>query len=364
MAAAEDEIWKPGSFTKNFSWGDESAGLSELHAIIRMGFNDELEDVPRSVFRERTAEAGRPDFIPINFFLFNKIEHGTDLICVDELVFQALSWDHNPAFDRLALFAFVFSYAGRWKGASREQRRPAMWANAYVRERLAGPLRWNEQLVTADDIQSFVSNDRRYQAKTSRKLATNLNYLLHIGKIGEFSDAKVSRWWVDCLFLALDRLLEDALIDGRTIAPAQYAPAVERAGFYALTGGLNSEKSLAMKHLVRLYERLGGRSRFNPTAVVRRTQDLLDVQPAIPNDDMPRAAVHRTNPRIFKSIPPTCADLARAAGFDVMSPLDVEGLGLQEFIRTRTDAALAVLRARGIESDMTVEEFLRLTRDE
>lgn len=84
----------------------------------------------------------RPDYIPMNFFLFNKVEDGESIICVDELVFQALSWEHGEAFDRLALFAFLLSFAGKWKGARQEQRRPAMWANAYVSERLAGDLGW------------------------------------------------------------------------------------------------------------------------------------------------------------------------------------------------------------------------------
>lgn len=363
MAMATGEVWKPGSFTKNFSWGDGASGLSELHTIIRRGFGDQLDDVPRGLFRERIADTGRPDFIPINFFLFNRIENGTDLICADELVFQALRWDHNSAFDRLALFAFLFSFAGKWKGAGKEQRRPAMWANAYVRERLAKELDWQERRVTADDIQKFVSGDQRYKAETSRKLATNLNYLLHIGKIGEFAEAKITRWWVDCLFLALDRIIEDAKIDGQLISSQGSVFALDRSAFLSLTGGHNSEKSLAVRHLVRLYERLGGRNRFSVQSVVLRTQQVLDIQPAIPNDDMPRGAIHLTNPRIFKSIPPVCADLARNAGFDVISAVEAEGFNLGEIITSKTDAALAVLRARGIEPNLTVEEFLKMTRD-
>lgn len=53
----EREIWRPGSFTKNFSWGD-GAGLSELHAVIRAGFNDTMADVPRDEFRDRIRPSG------------------------------------------------------------------------------------------------------------------------------------------------------------------------------------------------------------------------------------------------------------------------------------------------------------------
>jgi hypothetical protein len=84
------EEWRPGSFTKNFSWGATGDGLRQLHEIIRLGFKDEMSDVPRALFRERVSQSGRPDYIPINFFLFNKIIGGEDHIIADELVYQAL----------------------------------------------------------------------------------------------------------------------------------------------------------------------------------------------------------------------------------------------------------------------------------
>ena len=84
--AEETEIWRPGSFTKNFSWGSPSAGLSELHELIELGFDGKMEDVPREVFRQRVRPLGRPEYIPINFFLFNRQERGTDYLVADELV--------------------------------------------------------------------------------------------------------------------------------------------------------------------------------------------------------------------------------------------------------------------------------------
>jgi hypothetical protein len=82
------------------------------------------------LFRERIHHSGRPDLIPINFFLFNKVVDGESVLVADELAFQAINWEHSPRFDKLALFAFNLSLAGRWVGARRGQRRPAMWANA------------------------------------------------------------------------------------------------------------------------------------------------------------------------------------------------------------------------------------------
>lgn len=361
-----DQIWKPGSFTKNFSWGRGATGLVELYAVIRDGFADRVEDVPRALFRERIARSGRPDYIPINFFLFNQVSNGEEFILADELVFQAMAWEHSPAFDRVALFAFLFSYAGRWKGASAHQRRPALWANAYVTERIAKFYKWDVDQVSADDIQNFVEADPRYQADTSRKLATNLNYLLNIGRIRDFADPKVNRWWVDCLFLALDRLVEDASLD--SVSPAKrsgYQALLLQSSFVSLTGGETLEKELAIKHLVKLYAALGGRDRLFDDRVIQKTNDELpDVFPVRPNDDRPCGAIHRTNANIVKSIPSLCADLARSAGFEVISPTQMEDMQIVEFTRLRTDAALALLRERGIRPTMTLEELLSITRGE
>src|SRR5690242_19831776 len=100
--------WRPGSFTKNFSWGS-AKGLRELHSVIQTGFGNKLEDVPRAEFRARVRKTGRPDYIPINFFLFNKIKNDQSYLVADELVFQAINFPHSARFDHLALFAFLLS---------------------------------------------------------------------------------------------------------------------------------------------------------------------------------------------------------------------------------------------------------------
>lgn len=357
-----EEAWHPGSFTKNFSWGD-GAGLSELHSVIRTGFADTMEDVPRALFRERIATSGRPDYIPMNFFLFNKVTDGEDVIVTDELVFQALCWDHGPAFDKVALFAFIFSYVGRWKGAKDYQRRPAMWANAYVINRVAKDLDWNALAITADDIEKYVAADPRYKAETTRKLATNLNYLLHIGHVEDFSERRVTRWWVDCLFLALDRLIEDAGIGGEKPSSSEYQPLLAKSDFFKLTGARTLEKDLALEKLVYLYRALGGRSRFNDEMVRAREQELMPDHAQVRlNDHRPRGAVHPTNPRLLKSIPPYCSQLAKMAGFEVITPDELEDFDALEFVKQRTDWALAAIEADGIEPTMSIEELLTMTR--
>lgn len=363
--ANETDIWRPGSFTKNFSWGRPSAGLSELHEIIRLGFGGEMKDVPRDEFRARVRSSGRPDYIPINFFLFNKTVRGVDHLCADELVFQALNYVHSPRFDKLALFAFTLSLAGRWAGARREQRRPALWANAYVRERIAGQLNWQTRSVSADDIEKFVKSDPRYQAETTRKLATNLNYLFIGGRLRDMDSKRIERWWVDCLFLALDRIIEDRLLDGKATPSPEYGAFLDQYGFMELTGKPTLEKKLAIKHLVTLYDACGGRNRFSEEATRERTVTLLpDVQFFVANDPRPRGAVHRTNPLILKSIPPACAMLAKYAGFDDLSPDDLEEFDLEDFVKRKTQAALDRLKQENIEPSMTADELMKLMRGE
>jgi len=361
--ANETEIWKPGSFTKNFSWGNMAFGLRELYEIIRFGFNETMGDVPRVRFRERIADAKRPDYIPINFFLFNKNVDGVDCLCADELVFQALKFPHSARFDKLALFAFNLSIVGKWSGARPEQRRPALWANAYVREHLSGVYGWNTQHVSAVDIQRFVGGDPRYKAQTTRKLGTNLNYMFQAGRLRDFPTRNVERWWVDCLFLALDRIIEDRLLDRRQTQPQQYPALLKQYGFYELTGNTSLEKELAANHLCALYDACGGLNRFSEEATRERINVLSPESfYYAANDPRPRGAVHLTNPRVLKSIPAACAMLAKYAGFEDLSPDELEEFNLEAFVKRRTQEALAKLREQDIKPTMTAEEILRITR--
>ncbi len=356
--------WRPGSFTKNFSWGDKSDGLRQLYELIRLGFDNKIEDVPRSRFRARVATSGRPDYIPLNFFLFNKPIHGVDHLIVDELVYQALTSEHSDRFDKLALFAFNLSLVGIWKGAADYQRRPALWAYHYVSRHIAGELKWNIAAVSADDIERFVSGDRRYAAKTARKLATNLTYLYRIGHLAEFANSHVERWWVDAVFLTLDRVIEDRKIDGVESTEEQYRTLLERSGFPNISGRRSLEKELAAGHVTALYGECGSRERFSEEFVRERSVlRIPDLQWFAANDPRPQGAVHPTNPRILKSIPRACAFLAKYAGFSVIGADDMATFDPADFLRRHTAAALARLKEQGIEPTMTAEELMRITRD-
>jgi hypothetical protein len=364
MSETEEE-WRPGSFTKNFGWGERRAGLRLLHRTIRVGFGPEEGDVPRELFRKRTRAAGLGEYIPVNFFLFNRPIGGVDHIIFDELVFQAMTSAHSPRFDKLALFAFNFSYVGRWARARQHQQRPALWAFDYIRRRVAAELNWDTRNVTADDIERFVTSDPRYRAQTARKLATNLNYLYQIGRLSEFADPRVDRWWVDALFLALDRLIEDRALQKINTGETQYGQILTQSNFQNISGKRSLEKDLAARHLLHLYIECGGRQRFSQEYVRERTAvKLPDLEWYIANDARPQGALHPTNLRILKTIPRACAMLAKySAGFEVIDADELENFDPQSFIRRQTQSALERLSREHVEPTMSAEELMKLTRD-
>ena len=359
----EPEEWRPGSFTKNFSWGHSENGLRELHEIIRVGFKGEMKDVPRALFRQRVAKVGRPDYVAINFFLFNKAIKGRGYIIADELVYQALNFRHSPDFDKLALFAFNFSYVGKWKGASDYQSRPALWAHHYIIDRVASTYNWDTSKVNADDIQKYVSNHPNYRAETSRKLATNLYYLYRIGRLSELGDSSVQRWWTSALFLALDRLIEDRATRQEPASASQYLTMLDRSRFHFVSGRRSVEKDLASKHLLRLYNACGGRARFSDEEVRARQKALLPDLHWFANRDEPVAVLHPTNYRLVKVIPRACAMIALyCAGFVAFDLEDLDRFDVDDFIRTRTKEALDKLKASGVSPTMSAEDLMKLTR--
>lgn len=355
--------WRPGSFTKNFSWGPIAGGLFRLHEIIRLGFDNQMADVRRDDFRARVAGANRPDFIPINFFMFNRRIGMVDYIVADELVFQAISFEHSARFDKLALFAFNFSYAGKFTGARAGQRRPALWAHHYIKDHVAAQLKWDTSKVNADDIEAFLRDSPSYKGQPSRrKAATNLAYLYQLGHLNEIADGRIDRWWVDALFLALDRLIDDRKLDGKQTVDDALAPLLLQSGFGELTGKPSLERKLGIEHLVRLYGACGGRERFSEDYVRKLSQDTLS-DFVMPNDDRPQGAIHPTNARILKSIPRICAMLAKDAGFDTIDTDELLTFNLEEFVRRQTREALRRLRDQKIEPTMTGSELMKLTRE-
>ncbi|MBF0877930.1 hypothetical protein HKD21_13955 [Gluconobacter cerevisiae] len=360
-----EDIWLPGSFTKNFSWGKDQ-GLRQLYENIRIGFDNKLEAVPRDVYRERVTGAGRPDFIPLNFFLFNTIKNGVDYLAIDELVFQALTSEHSERFDKLALFAFNFSYAGTWKGARTGQRYPALWAKHYIIDRVCKDYHWDTTKISAEDIEDFLKKSLQFKAKTYRKISTNLNFMYEIGGINEYKTKRIERWWVDALFLAIDRIISDLESKNNTQPTENTLPnLLLKSKFLELTGVSSPEKSFAMAHLMSLYFICAGLSRFNSESVKEKISVVLpDYHYHTPNDPRPQGALHPTNPRILKTIPRDCAELAKKVGFEIVQADDLDSFNPTNYINERAKNAVKKLEQKNIKPTMSAEELHKLTRGE
>jgi hypothetical protein len=108
--------------------------------------------------------------------------------------------------------------------------------------------------VNADDIDVFLRESASYKGQQSRrKAATNLAYLYRAAHLNELKDPRIDRWWVDSLFLALDRVIDDRKLDGKPTADGQLSHLLRQSGFFELTGPRSLERELGTEHLIRLY---------------------------------------------------------------------------------------------------------------
>jgi hypothetical protein len=361
----DEDQWRPGSFTKNFGWGPSRDGLLRLHEMINVGFDGKAENVPRKQFRARVKKLGRPDYIALQFFLYNAIEKSEDVVVADELVFQATNFPHSHHFDKLGMFAFLLSLVGRWKSASPNQRRPAEWARHYVQQIVGDEYSWDTSNVTATDIEQYVERDSRFKAEGARKLATNLSYLVVQGRLSEFKTAKVQRWWVNALFLALDRTLRERVALGQEVSESRLYEYLVTSGFNQLSGPRSIQKDLAVKHIIKLYWACGGLVRLSEL----RTRELEQLRlphlaAYFSNNPEPIGAVYSGDPAIQKTLPRFCAHLAKElANFEIMELDELESLDIDEFIKKNTRSAIEKLQKAGIKPTLTADQLFKITRD-
>jgi hypothetical protein len=353
--ADHTQNWHPGSFTKNFGWGNEENGLAALHRAIRVGFEDDRHDVPREVFRRRLEAKGLNFFIPANFFLFNFVDGSNDWIVYDELVFQAVTFTHSLDFDRLALLAFNLSLAGTWRGAKPWQRRPALWSNRYIAERLGGTHKWDVSKVDADDIEYFFVSDERYHARTTRKLSTNLAYLYRLGGLEQVVASRIERWWMNAAFLAADRFTYLSLVPQPSVASLREM--FDSFAFLDLTGGQTVEKRYALGRVVQMFVSVGGVDRFSRSAAALASGKT--------NDGRPFGVIDKKLPRAPKSLPPGVDSGFGLldASFGYLDYDELERFDPDAFVREASLRALKRMREMGISPTMTSDELMKLLRN-
>lgn len=355
--------WRPGSFTKNYAWGQPSEGLFRLHEAIVVGFDGKLEPVSREVFRSRIASLRRPDFIPMNFFLLNQEVSGNNFLLVDELVYQAITAHHSSNFDRLALTAFNISYVGSWRGAYRWQSYPSVWAYFFISKHAAQNLPWTERLFTADNIENFITSDARYTGDTSRKLATNLSYMYRVGNITSLAGDTLEQWWTSSVFLALDRATAEARYSQSDLDQNQLLSFLRGQSFLGLTGSSGSNRKLALGALCSLYAACGGMERWSATSVEQRQRIKLPHLNWFTDSMDPTYALYPDDPNLIKTIPQACAMLAKhLASFEEIEPQDFISFDVGEYVKRKTRDALSHLKALGVKGTMSAEDLLKLTR--
>ena len=352
--ADQYQDWHPGSFTKNFGWGDEQNGLSALHRAIRVGFAEDRSDVSREIFRSRLEEQGLNFFIPANFFLFNFADGSTDRIAYDELVFQAVAFPHSLDFDRLALLAFNLSLVGRWRRAKFWQRRPALWSNRYIVERLGKTYNWDVSKINANDIEDFLANDARYLGQTTRKLSTNLAYLFRLGGLEHVVANRIEKWWMNAAFLAADRFVRLSPVPEPSSAALRGT--FDAFEFLDLTGGSTAEKRYALGRVVQMFTSVGGIHRFDRSADALASGTM--------NDPRPFGLVDKRLPRAPKSLPPGVDSgfSLLDASFGHLDYDELEQFEADVFVREASLRALNRLREMGIVPTMTSDELMALLR--
>lgn len=203
--------YKPGSFSKNFAW--HGTGLRKLYDAIQAGFSNKLKPVERNQFRQRCGIADESlQLIPINFFLYNKIEGAQNKLVVDELVFRSLVHSHSLAFDRLALFAIHLSKAGkRIRNSGIES--PTKWINEFVRKDLWSDGYWNKQKLDKSNMDIFIETVLDATKDVRTKCRTNYRHLFELCQYipcpNTLIDSGAEDWIGGAHFLAWDRYLMD-----------------------------------------------------------------------------------------------------------------------------------------------------------
>jgi hypothetical protein len=254
--------YPPGSFTKNFAWHGQ--GMEKLHSAIRAGFDNALTPISREEWRRKSGiNDADLELLPINFFLHNN----EGKLSVDELVFQAIQYNHSIKFDQLSLFCFHLNQVGTPpNGISR----PALWANEFVRETLWNNSVWSTASLEKDTLDSVINSKVDADIGVKIKCRTNYRHLFELcgylpsrlDTINSMSD----NWLASAFFLAWDRYI---LEHGETTRESllQY---IDDNEVYKLCGISKEQSSLQAQRLVDFYITAGNIQRFQPISSDKR----------------------------------------------------------------------------------------------
>ena len=170
-------LFLPGSFTKQFSWGKDP---KRLHRSIRNGFAKKAEPVPRDKWR-RQCGLNDPniELIPLNFFLYSIRGEFEDFVISDTLVEFALNRPFDPEFAKLAVFAFHLANSGNWHGSEPwPDGAVAGWANHLIRKLAWNGNDWEVSAFEKQTLLIFVRAHLIAESGTQRKIRNNYHFML------------------------------------------------------------------------------------------------------------------------------------------------------------------------------------------
>jgi hypothetical protein len=260
--------YRPGSFSKNFAW--HGTGLRKLYNAVRSGFGGNLAPVSREQWRANSGIGDRAlDLIPLNFFLHN----ARGRISVDELVFQSVTHPHSIEFDRLALYALHLNRVGKPPGGIE---RPAMWANAFVRELLWRDGAWQSSALADAILDPFIADHMAATPGVQEKCRNNYRHLFELcGYLPTplpIINTGADHWVPSALFLAWDRLV----LDHGTRSKADLVDYARDEELHKLAGLPNRRFEPQVSNLAELYLAAGGLDRFGAQAPAPAVPELAE----------------------------------------------------------------------------------------
>jgi hypothetical protein len=222
--------------------------------------------VLRDDFRAACGLTSERFLIAANFFLFNVVRGGRNVIPVDEFVRHAVVGDHSAAFDRLGLFVLNLSLGGKRSKSGNGVEFPAPWANEFVKQALWQSGRWRRAALDEPAMDAFLASRITGVADAKQKCRSNYRHLYELTKYLPSASPAINTgaeaWIAAALFTAWDRR---ALAAGMVTPPPSSAALVrasEAAEDYKLLGLDVGEFRVLAPPIADQYASAGGLARF------------------------------------------------------------------------------------------------------
>lgn len=187
-------MFTPGSFSKNIGWGDQ--GLQKLRSLIKQGFNNELNPIPRSDFQKNCNITNDIGAYLERYFLKSQKVDGIKFFVPNELVIQAFTGSDIKTFDYLSFFTLILN---------------CDWINSFFRNTVWKNGEWSPKELSETAILKWINENISGTSEVRKKCFTNLRFILENTypqyKKGSFDRSKLDLWVSSSFFLVWDNYL-------------------------------------------------------------------------------------------------------------------------------------------------------------